>query len=560
MFRRIFSAYLGVTLTGLIALATAATLITRERMLGEAALRLRSEAHLSRWALGQPDPDAALKWMAAQSDTRLTLIAPDGTVLADSVGVPKTMENHDDRPEVRSARRDGAGTDVRRSGSVGVEYMYVAVAEPDGTVLRAALPLTAIDAELRVLYLFLAAAFGAVALAAAAAGWIVARGIVRPLRRMTEVAGAIAAGDFTRRAPLQPGPPELVALARSLETMSETLQRRLEALRAETARIQAVLGSLQDGVVALGADGRVEIANQAAGQMLGFSGEAAGRELWELLREPALASAGRAAQTGRPSRGTLEREGRFLEITAAPVSSGGGVLVVRDVTEERRYDALRREFVANVSHELRTPLTLIRGCVETLEGGALDDRPKAAEFLALISRHAQRLSALVEDLLELSRLDAGFEPRRAPTRLDELAARVRETLAPAAARKRIAVMVVAPPLMAEVDADMIERAVANLVDNAIKYTPEGGSVTVTVRAPGEIEVRDTGVGIPAEDQKRVFERFYRVDKSRSREAGGTGLGLAIVKHIAQLHGGEVTVESAPGKGSSFILRLGRGSG
>lgn len=556
MFRRLFGAYLVILVVGLGGLAIATIGVTRGRMLDEIAMRLRSEAHTLRWAASSEAPDAAVKSVAAKTDTRLTIVAADGSVVADSAGTPARMDNHNGRPEVIDARARGEGRHVRFSETVGYDMMYVAVPldRRDGTILRAALPLSSIDAELRRLTVFVAAAFGLTAVLAGAVGFFVVRGIVRPLRDMTGVAQSIAAGDFERRAPMD-APADLATLARALNAMSEELRRRMVALTSEAARIQAVLGAMQDGVIALGADGRVQLTNAAAARLLGFSGAGEGRDVWELARSDELMAAAKEALAGRPATAAFEREGRARVVAAEPVTSGGAVLVVRDVTEERRYEDLRKEFVANVSHELRTPLTFIRGFVETLRAGAIEDRAKADEFLATIEKHSLQLSALVEDLLELSKLDAKPELRRRRTRLDELLARVRESYRPAAEKKRIALAIESGPLEADVDPELVERAVGDLVDNAIKYTPEGGAVTIAARAPCVIEVRDTGIGIPEADQPRVFERFYRVDKSRSREAGGTGLGLAIVKHIAQLHGGSVTVTSRPGQGSTFRLEL-----
>jgi two-component system phosphate regulon sensor histidine kinase PhoR len=555
MFWRIFGAYLAILVAGLGGLAVAVALLTRRHMMDEIERRLRSEAHLAQWALNQPDPDAALKAKADASDTRLTLIAPDGSVIADSVGRPASMQNQNARPEVVQARAAGVGRHLQRSESEDADVLSVAVAAPDGTVLRAARPLTAIDGQLSRLYAWTAGIFAGVLLLAARLGYGLVRRIVRPVREMTSLAQAVSQGDFSRRAPLET-PPDLAVLARALDAMSDELRRRLDELRAEAARVQAVLASMTEGVIALGADGRVQTTNEAACTLLGCAAPGIGVELWQIVRDNDLIAAAHEALAGRTTHAVLDRSGRVLDVAAAPIGSGGAILVIRDVTEQQRYDELRKEFVANVSHELRTPLTLIRGFAETLKAGALTEPDKAREFLDTIERHALQLSALVENLLTLSRLESaavGVQRRR--TRVDELLGRVRDVFAPAAARKRIALTLDAAPLEANIDPDMIERAVGNLVDNALKYTPDGGSVSLAARAPCVIDVRDTGIGVPEADQARIFERFYRVDKSRSRDQGGTGLGLSIVKHIVQLHGGRVTLESAPGRGSRFRMEL-----
>lgn len=395
-----------------------------------------------------------------------------------------------------------------------------------------------------------------IVLSTAGAALVVFLGLRRPLDEMTEAARALAEGREAAPMPLDP-PHELERLGQAFRSLAEELRRRGEEARAELSRLQAVLGAMEDGVIALGADGRVELTNDSARRMLQLRAESRGDELWQLIRDDRVVAVAKEALAGRESHASIEREGLVLTISAAPVASGRAVLVIRDDTRRHEYDRLRREFVANVSHELRTPLTFIRGFVETLRAGALDDRPKAEEFLATIDRHAGQLDTLIRDLLELSRLESqpGLLKRRR-TRLDELADRVRRAFAPLAERRRQALTVEAGPVEADIDPDLAERALGNLVDNAIKYTPEGGTITIAVGAPAVLEVRDTGSGIPAADLSHVFERFYRVEKSRSREGGGTGLGLAIVKHIAQLHGGSVVAHSTVDQGSTFRLNLG----
>jgi two-component system phosphate regulon sensor histidine kinase PhoR len=322
---------------------------------------------------------------------------------------------------------------------------------------------------------------------------------------------------------------------------------------------------MNEGILATDARLHIRFGNPAAAALLDLPAEGIeGKALWEVVRDDRfLTAAQEAIRTGE--RKTLQAgpvRNRHLAVSLSPLPGGVGlVVVVHDVSQAVRYEELRKEFVANVSHELRTPLTAIQGYVETLQDGALRDLERAPAFLDTIAKHTRQLANLVADLLEISRLEGRAElPRRVPVDLARAVRNVLDLLGPAAQRKRQTLVANLPEGLPAVagDPDYIERAVSNLVDNAVKYTPEGGSIRVSAARRGDrvvIEVADTGIGIPASDLPRVFERFYRVDKSRSRDMGGTGLGLSIVKHIVQAHGGTVEAESEPGKGSVFRLCL-----
>ena len=340
------------------------------------------------------------------------------------------------------------------------------------------------------------------------------------------------------------------------------------AMTRDESQLQAVLASMTEGVIATDEGQRVVLVNAAAEQLLAFrGGQAIGRALWDAVPSDAVQrAASRAMLTGDADAHQVSPgDGRRLEITARKFRSAdpraGLVIVVRDVTETYRYEQLRREFVANVSHELRTPLAVISGYVETLRDGAMNDPRRAEAYLATIARHASQLSNVVNDLLDLSRLDASAVPPDAePTSVERIIRQATDLLAPAAELKHqtfsASVAHGLPPVSG--NADYIARAVCNLIDNAIKYTPEYGTVRVSATADGGdavIEVSDNGIGIPPQDLPRIFERFYRVDRSRSRDMGGTGLGLSIVKHVAQSHGGSIDVASDVGSGSKFTLRL-----
>jgi two-component system, OmpR family, phosphate regulon sensor histidine kinase PhoR len=366
---------------------------------------------------------------------------------------------------------------------------------------------------------------------------------------------------------------EIATLSTSLNTMAESLSRLVDQTSKDKAELLTILSSMSEGVIATDKVQRILLVNDAAGRLLGFDpNQAVGRHLWQVVRNDQIIRA--AGEVVFGSERKLISVGpvsaRHLDVTLctfptgpAPAGSAQGlVIVAHDITQSFQYQELRKEFVANVSHELRTPLTVIKGFVETLQDGAWRDERKAPEYLATIHRHTEQLGNLVSDLLELSKLEsAGLaSPRRAPVELGLVIHKAHELLTPAAQRKHQTLTLDVPKTLPTIkgNADYLERAVSNLIDNATKYTPDGGTIHVTARANGQyvvVEVTDNGIGIPPDDVPRIFERFYRVDRSRSREMGGTGLGLSIVKHVAQVHGGHIEVDSTPGKGSTFRLKL-----
>jgi two-component system phosphate regulon sensor histidine kinase PhoR len=321
-------------------------------------------------------------------------------------------------------------------------------------------------------------------------------------------------------------------------------------------------------VIATDTRQRVVVANERAGELLSFSaGQTQGKSLWEVVRHEAILKSARGvlASGERRTFQVSPSAGRYLEITVCTYPAGarpeGLIIVAHDTTQSVRYQELRKEFVANVSHELRTPLTVIRGFTETLRDGALKDPVAGPKFLGTIERHVNQLTNLVSDLLELSRLESTPElPRRVSFDIGAVVRRAGDLLLPAAQQKNQSLLLRVPAALPRIagNPEYVERAVSNLIDNAIKYTPEQGKIDVAVtRDNGSVivEVADNGIGIPPEDLSRIFERFYRVDRSRSRDMGGTGLGLSIVKHVAQAHGGSIDVASTLGTGSRFRLKL-----
>jgi two-component system phosphate regulon sensor histidine kinase PhoR len=546
------------------------------------------------------DLQARVVEFARPSRVRLTLIARDGTVLADST--PPTagigsMDNHAARPEIAAALRDGQGVAVRHSDTKGESYAYAAwtltLVRGEVIVVRLAQPVRALGALRRELRRTL---LGAAALAALVVGvvwWWLARSLFQPLSNLIAGANELAKGTKTARLEV-PKEEELSTLAKAVNRLADRADEQLRSAQTERDQLHGILSSMVEGVLVTSPQGTAEFVNPEFRRQFGLEeASVSGRSPLELSRQPRLAALVaetlRAGTTGhadlevdRASRGASGGSGssgasRSLSLSSSRLGNGRGVVVVaRDVTGALRLDAVRRDFVANVSHELKTPLAAIRAYAETLRDGALDERETAVRFVGRVLEQCRRLEALLSDLLTLSRLEApGERAAFAPVDLAALARRAIElsAAAPREPRLEIRLHVEAPgdgTLMILGDGDGLQRMIGNLLDNAIAYNRPGGTVDLTLRGGGEgegkgaeesaaveVEVRDTGVGIAPEALPRIFERFYRVDRARSRAAGGTGLGLAIVKHVAQAHGGTVEVESEVGKGSVFRVRLPR---
>ncbi len=547
---------------------------TRSTLLAEARLMARVvEDGLARGA-GAAELDPLVDEAARGLQARVTIVALAGRVLADSeVSGPdlERLENHADRPEVKEALATGTGVSLRHSATVGRDLLYAAVpvrhAGRTVGVARVALSLRAFEeqvAELRRATAFaLLLAFGIAALLSLG----LTAPLARPLGEIMETARQFAAGNLGARIRVRRSD-ELGELVRILNFSADQLQERLAEIARERARIEAILSAMEDGVLAVDHRGNVLLANQALSRGLDLR-EPVGRHYVEVIRQREVGGLiEEVLRTGERRLVEVEilHRKRVYAIAAVPFpgaegSPPGAVLTFHDATERRRLDRIRRDFVANASHELRTPLTSIRGFVEALEDGAVEEPDNAERFLGKIRTHADRMAALVEDLLELSRLESGERPPRWEEVIpSEIVEDVVTSFSGLAGRKKVALKRMddgAPRVVT--DADRLRRILENLVENAVKYTPEGGRVEVA-SGPGAaggavVEVRDNGPGIGTEHLPRIFERFYRVDKARSRELGGTGLGLAIVKHLAEGMGAQVTVESEVGKGSRFFVIL-----
>jgi two-component system, OmpR family, phosphate regulon sensor histidine kinase PhoR len=427
---------------------------------------------------------------------------------------------------------------------------------------------------------------------AGAAGWGMRRGRrrTRRLQALRNFAQAVAADAPAPLPPSVDGSDALGALEADLAGMGRAVAERLQAARAEAQKLRAVLASMVEGVVVIDARGELVLLNAPARELFGLSPSEAygGRPLIQICRDPELQQLVRDSLQQPPLPERQAREitiggvaPRTVAVSVAPVQEQGRapgyVLVFHDVTELKKLEAVRRDFVANVSHELRTPLTAIGGYVETLLGGAVDDAPRARQFLGVIARNTQRLTRLIDDLLTLSDLELGrTELQHAAVSVSGVVAAALEVVGEQARRGGVTLHDDVPPALPVIDGagDRIEQVLVNLIDNAVKYTPRDGRVTVSARqldpaevaastprgldaarAYVEVAVADTGIGIPSRDLPRLTERFYRVDKARSRALGGTGLGLAIVKHIVQAHGGWMRIESELGRGTTVRVVL-----
>jgi two-component system, OmpR family, phosphate regulon sensor histidine kinase PhoR len=519
--------------------------------------QLAREARLvaSQWT-ATADPEALARSAGAALGHRVTLIDPAGHVVGDTEfegDALRSLQNHSDRPEVIAAKRDDIGIARRSSASVGDDRLYVAV-RAGARVARVSIDtqqLAAIIARTRrdVLASGFAALLAALALAVA-----FARTVTRPVVELRDVARALAAGDLSRR-PALSAPGEVGDLADAVHRMAEQLEARLAALQADDALMAALIDALQEGVAAVDARRRVVILNAPARRLLGIA-DAVPFSADLLPRDPLLREALAGALAGQPTEpAEIVLESRTVMLTARPLKDGGALLALFDLTRTRRLEAVRRDFVANVSHELKTPITIIGGFAETL---AADEppAPQRRQFVEAIRANARRMQRLVDDLLDLSRIEfGGWVPK--PERIDlrAAAAEVAAAFAAPAAERKVTLDVRVDARAAELraDATALRQVLTNLVDNALRYTPAGGRITIFSEpdpAGIAVGVRDTGSGIGAEHLPRIFERFYRVDPGRSREAGGTGLGLAIVKHLVEAHRGRVGAESAPGRGAT----------
>ena len=514
---------------------------------------------------------------------RVTIIDSTGKVLADSEANPTAMENHVTRPEFVAALSGKIGSNERRSATLGIPFLYVA-APISGGAVRLTYPLSDVEAVSAHVRRRLALASGLAFLFALLVAAIAANWTARRLERIVDVAASIAEGDLQARI-REASQDEIGRVASAIDGTARCVEQSFAAVRSSQRQLETLLNSMRDAVIAVSADGLVQWANQPMDRLVP-QGTRLHQPVVETIRDPDFLATVKEATTTREvktARATSIVPGRAFDVTAAPLPDGGAVAVLRDLTETERVEKTRRDFIANVSHELRTPLTSIQGYAETLLDGTPENTAPTREFLEIIRKNSARMSRLTEDLLTLARVESGetrFEAEPVPPA--ELLHDAEESFREIARTHGIDLQIQdlqiqdspphhlqsqnfpgpnplpenLPPVLA--DREAIHQVFSNLIDNALKYGASGGRIVLGARAvPHAVEffVQDFGGGIASEHLPRLFERFYRVDKARSRESGGTGLGLAIAKHIMLAHGGSIRAESELAHGSTFVFTL-----
>ena len=545
---------------------------TRNSQLDNLRYQLENEARITAEAsspgfLG-PDElsslDALAKKLGAEIETRVTIIALNGTVLGDSEEDPATMENHANRPEIVDALATGLGESTRYSTTLGQKMMYVAVpiSHQDEIlgVARVSLPLTVMESLVHQVTVSIIIAMLVVTLLVILAAWIIARITTRPIRKLTAASHRITSGELGQKITIE-AKDEVGKLAHAFNEMSAKMKELVETISEDRTRLATILDNMADGVIMTDAEGNISLANRAAEKLLDIK-EAKNKPLIEAVRDhevdELLKLCLRTAQT-QAAQYESSTSKRYLRAIAIPIANSGTLLLFQDFTELRNLQTTRRELIGNISHEFRTPLAGIKAMVETLGDGAIDDKKAARDFLTKIDSEVARLTQLVAELTELSRIETGkAELKKEPVNLNQLVEEVIAQLSPQAERQKLSISqdFAADLPSVPADKDRVRQVIANLVHNAIKFTRPGGRIMITTRTlEGSVvvDIADTGIGIPKEDLARVFERFYKGDKARAGE--GTGMGLAIAKHVVEAHGGNIWVESEEGKGSIFSFSM-----
>lgn len=515
------------------------------------------------------------KEMKGFTNARVTFIRSDGIVLGDSDTEPEQMDNHLDRAEVKEALESGTGRSIRESETIGQNMIYVAIPasiipNEKPYIIRLAMSLHEVDESINKLIAVLIMGLLVLFLIVALISYRIALSLTKPLEQITKVAKRIKNMDYGARVKVTKQD-EIGELGHAINAMADSLNEQMTRIRENEGQLESVLNNMINGIVMIDQTGRILLMNRRAEEVLGFSArEIVGRHFAEAKQQYELAQ---MIQEGLDTREHLREEitfyfpeERLLELNVVPIHREvdvftGVLLVLQDVSAIRRLERMRSEFVANVSHELKTPIAAVKGFAETLLGGVVKDEETARSFLQIIFDESDRLNRLIGDILELSKIESRRVPLIfSPIELDSFVSKTVTLLESEAARKNIKLhMQIEPGLYMEADEDRLRQIMMNLLANGINYTPEGGRVSIKVHARGEeyihFQISDSGIGIPKKDLPRIFERFYRVDKARSRSSGGTGLGLSIVKHLVELHKGTISVESTVGVGTTFNIEL-----
>ena len=579
---QIFPSYLAITVISLVAVTWYSSRSLRHLYLEQAAADLKARAYFFESQvleylnpLDEKAVDILCKKIGKRAATRITVILPSGKVIGDSEEDPTIMDNHVDRPEIVEALTHESGTSTRYSRTLDRHMMYVGIPlkqnDRIAAIIRTSIPINAIYDTIESLQVKIAIGGLVIAVFAAILSLLVSRKLSLPLEQIRKWAESIAGGKFKVTPPIS-GSEEISALAESMNQMALELRDRIDTVMRQRNEMEAVLASMVEGVIASDTEERLISINSAAAEMFGCDPlKAKGRSIQEVVRNTHFH---RFFKDALSSQDPIEKDivlssdgDRFLNAhgTALRDSAGkqiGALIVLNDVTRIQRLENIRREFVANVSHEIKTPITAIKGFVETLRDGSVKNTEDTERFLGIIEKHVDRLGAIIEDLLALSRIEE--KDGREKIVLSE--GKIRKVLENAiracdykARAKKIAIALsCADDTVTKLNAPLFEQAIVNLLDNAIKYSDVEGNVEVKATQEDNeiiVSVMDEGQGIDKKHLPRLFERFYRVDRARSRQLGGTGLGLAIVKHIVQAHGGHILVESASKKGSTFEIHL-----
>jgi two-component system phosphate regulon sensor histidine kinase PhoR len=582
---KLFFSYLIIILVPFLAAERYIASYLTERLLKQTEGQLLKEAFLVKAilekelanALAPERIDPLVKKLGRDIHARITFIDHRGTVLGDTnvaaheIG---SMEDHSRRPEFISAFQKSHGVAVRYSTTLDIDMMYLAVkVQPKDAflgVVRIALPLTDVKGLISKTEFTLTLAFLLCALLILILNILASRRLSKPIEEITQAAKAISAGDFNIKVYSDGKVKELETLGRAVNTMSSEIRKRVWEITQEKETLNTILKSMSDGVMVVGNQGKILLINRVLEKLFDYLQDTRGKPPVEVIRSAELQDGVmKVLETGESFSMeltvTTPDSDKVFAVTATRLMPGGktegAVAVFHDITELKRINKVRKDFVANVSHELRTPLTSIKGYAETIYHGKMDDMAKAQSFSEIILKHANRLSSLVEDLLSLTKLESEQStPSKRDINLKEVLDAAVLVVKPVAEKRHLEIHTDQVPqnLIAWADRNQISQALINLLDNAVKYTQKNGMITVTGKETADeiqVTVKDTGIGIPREDIDRIFERFYRVDKNRSRDMGGTGLGLSIVKHIIQGHGGRVWAKSRIEEGSEFTFSL-----
>jgi two-component system, OmpR family, phosphate regulon sensor histidine kinase PhoR len=512
--------------------------------------------------------DEIAKTTGREIESRVTIIAVDGTVLGDSWENPSTMENHAARPEIAAALATGSGEITRYSTTTSQNMLYMAVRIADHEhslgVARVALPITTVEQSVSNVIRTISWATAIAALLVILAAALITRMITRPVRKLTRAAVRLTSGQFDQLIQME-SRDEIGRLGHAFNKMSANLRDKMAAVSDEKSKLATILSSITDGVIMTDARSNILLANPAAGSLFNFKeSQALGKPLIEAVFNHEIDQLLKKCLDVKEKQiATVDTtNGKFLRVIAVPLkteSLTGALILLQDLTELRNLQTMRREFVGNISHELRTPLAGIKAIVETLQDGAIDDKDVARDFLGKVNMEVDNLTQMVNELIELSRIETGkVKLDLATVNLNMLINEVIERLKPLSERKQITILTNLSGTLPTVQADRerIQQVIINIMHNAIKFTPDSGEIKVSTEADTEsvtVRITDTGIGISKEDLAHIFERFFKADRSRSNP--GSGLGLAIAKHVVKAHGGDISVQSQVGKGSTFSFSL-----